>query len=208
VTSLPEDWERWRAQVDLDAYDARWEQIAAEGGNPHGEAELVAAYRPATVLDGGCGTGRVAIELARRGVAVVGVDSDPDMIAAARAKAPELRWVVADLAALRLADRFELVVLAGNVVPYVPATGRAAAVAACAAHLEPGGRLVAGFALRPGWPALADYDAWCADAGLAAEQRWATWDREPYTGGDYAVSVHRRGVGAPPPVVSAGPGGP
>lgn len=191
-SGLPEDWGRWRDQVDLDAYDARWEQLAAQGVDPHGEAALVAAYRPATVLDAGCGTGRVGIELARRGVAVVGVDADPDMIAAARAKAPELPWHVVDLAELALPERFDVVVLAGNVVPYVAEAGRAAAVAACAAHLAPGGRLVAGFSLQPGWPTLADYDAWCDAAGLALEERWATWERAPYAGGDYAVSVHRR----------------
>lgn len=196
---LPDDWTQWRRDVDLDEYDARWRRLAAAGHDPHGEAALVAAYGPATVLDGGCGTGRVAIELARRGVAVVGVDSDPDMIAAARAKstgrapAAALRWLVADLAELALDERFDVVVLAGNVVPYVPEPDRARAVAACAAHLVPGGRLIAGFTLRPGWPALDEYDAWCAAAGLVVEERWATWDREPYTGGDYAVSVHRRG---------------
>ena len=31
-----------------------------------------------------------------------------------------------------------------------------------------------------------------AAAGLGAVHRWATWDRVPYAGGDYAVSVHRR----------------
>ena len=109
-------------------------------------------YGPRSVLDAGCGTGRVAVELARRGVDVVGVDSDPDMIDAARAKSPDLRWILADLAELALPDRFDVVVLAGNVVPYVDADRRAAAVTACARHLAPGGVLVAGFALRPGWP--------------------------------------------------------
>ena len=146
--------------------------------------------RPRSVLDAGCGTGRVAVELARRGVDVVGVDSDPDMIDAARAKSPDLRWILADLAELALPDRFDVVVLAGNVVPYVDADRRAAAVTACARHLAPGGVLVAGFALRPGWPGLADYDGWCADAGLTLADRWATWDRQPYAGGDYAVSAH------------------
>jgi SAM-dependent methyltransferase len=190
-TPLPDDWDAWRDRVDLDAYDERWKRMAAEGADPHGEVALVTRYAPGSVLDGGCGTGRVAIELHRRGVAVVGVDSDPDMIAAARRKAPELQWHTVDLAALELEARFDLVVLAGNVVPYVAAPARAAAVAACARHLVPGGRLVAGFALQPRWPTLADYDAWCAAAGLVGEDRWATWDREPYAGGDYAVSVHR-----------------
>lgn len=186
--TLPDDWHSWRDRVDLDTYDERWAQIAAEGGNPHGEADLVASFRPGSVLDGGCGTGRVGIELARRGITVLGVDPDPDMIAAARAKAPHLEWLQLDLADLDRAERFDLVVLAGNVVPY--AQRRAGLVAACARHLVPGGRLIAGFQLQEGWPALAEYDGWCADAGLAAEDRWSSWDRDVYTGGDYAVSVH------------------
>ncbi|WP_308259171.1 class I SAM-dependent methyltransferase [Pseudonocardia sp. H11422] len=191
-TGLPDDWERWRDQVDLGAYDERWARMAAAGQNPHGEVDLVASYAPGSVLDGGCGTGRVAVELARRGVAVVGVDNDPDMIAAARTKAPSLTWHAVGLAELDLGDRFDVVVLAGNVVPYVAAPQRAAAIAACARHLAPGGRLIAGFGLRTGWPALADYDGWCAAAGLRSEDRWSTWDRAPYAAGDYAVSVHRR----------------
>ena len=165
--------------------------MAEAGQNPHGEADLVSSYRPASVLDAGCGTGRVAIELARRGIRVCGVDADPDMVAAARAKAPSLDWRHADLAALQVAERFELVVLAGNVVPYVAAERRPAAVLACARALAPGGRLVAGFTLRPDWPSADEYDHMCAAAGLVAEARFATWDRVPFTGGDYLVAVHR-----------------
>ena len=189
---LPDDWSQWRDAVDLDDYDERWARMAAAGENPHGEADLVAGYRPASVLDGGCGTGRVGIELARRGIAVLGVDADPDMISAARVKAPDLEWLAVDLADLDRPERFDVVVLAGNVVPYVAPERRPAAVAACARHLAPGGRLIAGFQLQAGWPTLADYDGWCAAAGLSPEDRWATWDRDPYTGGAYAVSVHLR----------------
>jgi SAM-dependent methyltransferase len=190
---LPADWAAWRRDTDLEAYEQRWEQLAAAGVDPHGEvAFLLETGAPRTVLDAGCGTGRLAIELARRGVGVVGVDGDPDMVALARSKAPDLTWVVADLAELALPERFDVVVLAGNVVPYVAADRRARAVAACARHLLPGGVLVAGFTLRPGWPDLAAYDGWCAAAGLAPAGRWATWDRAPYDGGDYAVSAHVR----------------
>ena len=166
--------------------------MAEAGQDPHGEVALLMTYAPAAVLDGGCGTGRVGAELARRGVRVVGVDVDGDMVAAARAKAPELRWVHVGLDVMDLGELFDVVVLAGNVVPYAAADVRAAVVATCATHLEPRGGLVAGFSLRPGWPSLADYDTWCAAAGLELEDRWSTWDREPYTGGDYAVSVHRK----------------
>jgi hypothetical protein len=78
-------------------------------------------------------------------------------------------------------------------VPYVAADRRADAVAACARPLAPGGVLVAGFALRPGWPDLAAYDGWCGAVGLRLANRWGTWDRAPYAGGDYAVSTHVAG---------------
>ena len=42
------------------------------------------AFSPTTVLDAGCGTGRVAIEPARRGIEVVGADVDPSMLATTR----------------------------------------------------------------------------------------------------------------------------
>ena len=192
MSELPDDWSEWREQVDIARYDERWRRMSAAGENLHGEADLVASYRPASVLDGGCGTGRVGVELARRGIAVLGVDADEDMIAAARAKAPHLEWVAADLAELARPERFDVVVLAGNVVPYMTPDRRDTAVAACARHLVPGGRLVAGFQLRAGWPGLDDYDRWCADAGLEPEDRYATWQKDRYAGGDYAVSVHRR----------------
>lgn len=191
VDRRPDDWHRWREEVDLDTYDDRWVRMAEDGENPHGEADLVAGHRPRSVLDGGCGTGRLAIELARRGIAVLGVDADPDMIAAARAKAPGLEWVRTDLADLDRPERFDVVALAGNVVPYVAPERRSAAVAACARHLAPGGRLIAGFQLQDGWPTLAEYDGWCAAAGLRRAAVFAAWDREPYRGGDYAVAVHR-----------------
>jgi len=193
--ALPESWDQWRQQVDLTDYDERWRRMAVEGANPHGEADLVWSYRPRAVLDGGCGTGRVAIELARRGLDVVGTDLDPDMITRAREKAPELTWVQADLAELDLERRFDLVVLAGNVIPYVVSDRRRRVVAACARHLVPGGRLIAGFQLSEHWPTVADYDRWCDSAGLSLEGRFATWDRRPFSQHDsYAVSVHRRGT--------------
>ena len=102
---LPADWAAWRQRFAVDEYEQRWQRLAEAGVDPHGEVALVQTYGPWTVLDAGCGTGRVAAELHRRGVAVVGVDNDPDMIDAARAKAPDLRWIVADLADLALPDR-------------------------------------------------------------------------------------------------------
>ena len=63
---------------------------------------------------------------------------------------------------------------------------------AVTASLVPGGLLAAGFAIRPHRLQLAEYDRLAQAAGLTPVARWATWDCEPFTGGDYAVSVHKR----------------
>src|SRR5271169_1210431 len=105
---------------DGHAYQARFDELAATGVDVHGEAALVLSFHPKSVLDAGCGTGRVAIELARRGLEVVGVDVDESMIAEARRLDPELTWVRADLATLALGRRFDAVVMAGNVPLFCP----------------------------------------------------------------------------------------
>ncbi|MEU4807168.1 class I SAM-dependent methyltransferase [Actinosynnema sp. NPDC023587] len=171
-----------------DDYQRRFDQLAAAGTDVHGEAAFVRAYRPATVLDAGCGTGRVAIELARHGVEVVGADVDASMLATARTNAPDLVWVESDLAELDLGRVFDVVVMAGNVPLFTPPGTQAALVAGVARHV--GGVLVAGFGLGRGY-SPADYDAHASAAGLELVERFATWDRTPFTGGDYAVSVHR-----------------
>ena len=176
---------------DGDAYQARFDALAAEGADLHGEADLVASLGPASVLDAGCGTGRVGIELARRGLDVAGVDLDPSMLATARRLAPTLAWHEADLATLDLGRTFDVVVMAGNVVLFTAPGAQAAVVAGAARHVAPGGALVAGFGLGRGY-ALSDYEQACAAAGLVGEERWATWDRDPWPGdGSYVVAVHR-----------------
>ncbi len=179
-------------------YDARWARLAASGAAVHGEADLIESLLRESggtrVLDAGCGTGRVAVELAARGFSVVGLDVDPTMLSAARAKAPELRWVEADLvsAGAQLDETFDLAALAGNVMIFVERGTEGQVVDQLAALLEPGGLLVAGFQLRTWRLTLDRYDELAAAAGLEPLDRWATWDRQPFSGGDYAVSVHRR----------------
>jgi SAM-dependent methyltransferase len=179
-----------------DDYDRRWEALAEAGTDVHGEANLVDALLQQRggrrVLDAGCGTGRVAIELAQRGYEVVGVDIDPTMLDTARRKASDLRWVLGDLSRLALDEQFDLVMLAGNVVVFVGPGNEREVVRRMAAHLVRGGMLVAGFQLGVSRYLLADYDADAANAGLRLTGRYATWERAPYDGGDYAVSVHEK----------------
>jgi len=183
---------RWLSSArDPSEYDARFVEAERMGRDMHGEASFVQSLGAASVLDAGCGTGRVTVELARRGVEVVGIDIDPGMLAAARQKAPEVAWHAADLAAVDLGRRFDAVVLAGNVMIFLTPGTERSVVANMASHLAPAGSLVAGFQLS-GVLDLGDYDRYCIAAGLELAERWATWDREPWHDGcDYAVSVHR-----------------
>ena len=178
---------------DGDRYQERFDELAASGVDVHGEATFVRSYAPSSVLDAGCGTGRVAVELARHGLDVAGADVDGSMLATARRAAPDLPWVESDLAALDLRRVFDVVVLAGNVPLFTPPGTQGALVAGCARHVRPGGGLmVAGFSLDRGY-GVDDYDRHCSAAGLRLVERFSTWDRKPFsTGDDYAVSVHVR----------------
>ncbi len=187
-----------RVPFTPDRYDRRWEELAAAGADVHGEASLVAALvdpEAGPVLDAGCGTGRVAIELARRGYTTVGVDVDPALLDRARAKAPDLAWHLGDLADLpptTAPGPFAAAVLAGNVMIFVARGTEPAVLANVAARLAPGALLVAGFQLTGRLP-LAEYDAAADAAGLAPVARYATWDRAPFGAGDdaddYVVAV-------------------
>ncbi|MGZ4671626.1 MAG: class I SAM-dependent methyltransferase [Ilumatobacteraceae bacterium] len=190
---MSERWSQWRAATDLEEYYSRWRRLKDLGQSPHGEAEFIESCHPTSVLDAGCGMGRVAIELARRGIDVVGVDLDDDLLAYARRSQPSINWIHADLATMNLGRRFTMVAMAGNVMIFCRPSDRSRIIGTAAAHLDAGGLLVAGFELERGDDAvtLAGYDALCASCSFELAERWATWDRHPYEGDAYAVSVHR-----------------
>ena len=185
---------RWLRTKDIsaDAYDKRYDERAAAGENVHGEADFVMRFAPASALDAGCGTGRVARELARRGVDVVGVDLDAEMLATARRRSPELAWVEADLASFELGRAFDVVVAAGNVMILLTPGSERAVLANVARHLRPGGSLIAGFQIRRDHLTLSEYDALATATGFELAERWSTWDANEWRAdSDYAVSVHR-----------------
>jgi SAM-dependent methyltransferase len=194
MTDESNRWLRERT-TSGDAYDATYERRAAAGEDVHGEATFVMRFAPASVLDAGCGTGRVGRELARRDVEVVGVDIDGEMLGTARRAAPDIDWQLADLSTVDLGREFDAIVMAGNVMIFLEPGTEGAALANMARHLSPGGVLIAGFQLEADRLTLSRYDKLAAvPGGLALAERWATWDCATWvSGGEYAVSVHQRG---------------
>jgi SAM-dependent methyltransferase len=119
--------------ADLDV----WRELAEAAGGP--------------VLDIGCGTGRVALDLAEHGHDVTGVDSDPALVRelAARARERGLRVhaVAGDARALALGARFSLAIAPMQVVQLLGGTaGRAAMLDSVRLHLHRGAVLAVALA--------------------------------------------------------------
>ncbi|WP_462417521.1 class I SAM-dependent methyltransferase [Kytococcus sp. Marseille-QA3725] len=198
----PEPTTTWPGLTDPD--HSRWyiehmRSFAAQGQDVQGESRLVDVLAPrgGRLLDAGCGPGRHAGHLARLGFDAVGVDVDPTLIEAARQDHPDGTWVVADLATLDLAahgqpEPFDGALLAGNVLDFVAPGARGAVLASVAAHLVDAGFLVIGCRTTTGFPTSA-LDELLPGAGLVVQQRFATWDLQPWhEEAEFAVTVARR----------------
>jgi SAM-dependent methyltransferase len=180
-------------------YAERFRAMARSGQDLLGESRLVDTLAPrhARLLDAGCGPGRHGGHLARLGHAVVGVDIDPELVAAAAQDHPDATWLVADLVTLDLPARgqpepFDGALLAGNVMDFIPQEHQAGAVRQVASHVRPDGFVVVGCRVGRGF-SPADLDAAAPGAGLRLEHRFATWDLRPWDpGADFCVSVLRR----------------
>ena len=144
------------------------------------------------VLDAGCGTGRVSIELASRGVDIVGVDLDAEMLKQARRKSPQLDWRWGDLSVISLGSLFDCIIMPGNVMIYLTPGSETAVIQNLSRHLKQNGLLVAAFELTPKpWTDLSitKYDQLCHEASLQSMARWSTWDRHPWQASEtYVVS--------------------
>ena len=94
------------------------------------------------VLDVGCGTGRVALDLAGAGVPVVGLDVDDGLLAALRERATGLpvETICADARDFALGRRFPVILAPMQTVQLLGGYDERAAFLRCArTHLEPGG---------------------------------------------------------------------
>lgn len=122
----------WDAQRGGLAHEAPWLDLLLEG-----------APAAAAVLDLGCGTGwPLAAHLIGQGCAVTGIDASAGMLALARARLPQGRWLQADMRDLALDSRFHAI-LAWDSFFHLTAADQRALLPRIAAHLRPSGRFLA-----------------------------------------------------------------
>ena len=173
------------------------------------------------------GTGRIAVPLAERGVRVAGIDLSPDMVAQLQKKSDAVLVAIGDMTKTRVDGRFSLVyIVANSILNVTTQDGQVDVFANAAAHLEPGGCLVAEtvvpnarrlevfdlsdthvgvdeydldtqalvshhFSLIDGeWRrrsipfraiSPAELDLMARLSGMELRERWADWDRSPFT---------------------------
>ncbi|KUI16877.1 SAM-dependent methyltransferase [Mycobacterium sp. GA-1285] len=193
----------WMQKVAADPghshwYIERFRAMARAGDDLAGEARLVDALAPrgAHILDAGCGPGRLGGHLAAAGHRVVGVDVDPALIEAAEQDHPGPQWLVGDLAELDLpargiAEGFDVILSAGNVMTFLAPSTRGEVLTRMRAHLKDDGRAVIGFGAGRDY-AFADFLADASNAGLAQDLLLSTWDLRPFTEhSDFLVAILR-----------------
>jgi SAM-dependent methyltransferase len=175
--------------VECAAYDIDlplWRELADDADGP--------------VLDIGAGTGRVALDLARRGHDVTALDADPDLVhelkARARKRKLRVKTVAGDARSFELGHPFALAIAPMQVVQlFGGSDGRRSALASIRRHLRPGGLFAAALAdpfdglpdgeVIPPLPDIRETDGWVYASTPVAVRR----ER-----GAAAIDRHRQSV--------------
>jgi SAM-dependent methyltransferase len=134
-----------------------WRELAAQAAGP--------------ILDLGAGTGRVALDLNAAGHEVHALDSEPELLAALRERAPGVSTISADARSFSMSERFALILAPMQLVQILggPAARRAM-LERVHEHLLPGGRFAAAIAnpydalaeedRSPPYPDMIEHDGW------------------------------------------------
>ena len=163
-----------------------WRELAERRGGP--------------VLDVGCGTGRVALDLAAREFEVVGVDADSELVAVlkdrARERALPATALAADARTLDLAAKYPLAILPMQVAQLLGGpSGRASMLSAMRRHLEPGALLA--IALADPFDAIPAEEALPPLPDILEEEGWVLSSAPVAVrveGDGVAIDRHRQAV--------------
>jgi len=119
----------WPAEIDF--YRAMAGEVKEQGGS---------------ILEIGCGTGRVTLQLAQMGIWIVGMDLSAAMLNIARQKSQGLanvRWMEGDMLAFDLGEFFDLIIIPGHSFQFMlTAEDQLACLNCIRQHLAPRGKLV------------------------------------------------------------------
>jgi ubiquinone/menaquinone biosynthesis C-methylase UbiE len=190
---LPDAYRRWRASRLGRITDMLEQQLILE---------LVDSPAGLRILDVGCGDAALAVTLAERGATVTGVDTDPRMLAAARARAEAKgvapKFLQGDIRALPFADSSFDMLVAVTVLCFMD--DAAPAVREMGRVLRPGGRLVIGELTRWNlWAAKRRVSGWLGSrVWRSATFRTARALRNLVTNAGLAVTTVRGAVYYPP----------
>lgn len=175
--------------VECGAYDldlSMWRELAEAAGGP--------------VLDIGAGTGRVALDLARRGHDVTALDADPDLAhelaSRARRRGLHVKTAAGDARSFELGQEFALAIAPMQVVQLLGGSqGRGSALACIRRHLRPGALFAAALAdpfdgvpdsdMVPPMPDIREEGGWVYASTPVAVRRQA---------GAAAIDRHRQSV--------------
>jgi ubiquinone/menaquinone biosynthesis C-methylase UbiE len=130
-------------------------------------AELAVPKPGERALDAGCGTGIYAAWLPGEGLDVTGLDRDPRMLAAARARAPGATFVEGDITGLPFTDEEFDLALAVTVFCFLGDAQRRAAASELLRVTRTGGRVVIG--------ELGRFSVWAAQRRIKGWRGSATW---------------------------------
>jgi ubiquinone/menaquinone biosynthesis C-methylase UbiE len=156
-----------------------------------------------SILEVGCGTGRVALQLAQEGIRVIGSDLSPSMLEVARRKSqhlPNLSWVEADMQAFELGERFDLILIPGHSFQFMLTPADQLSCLACIRrHLTSGGKLVVhldhqnlewlGGLMQGQGTGLELVGEYRQDSTDDSVRKWTAWSYEPSTQTASATTV-------------------
>lgn len=118
----------------------------AEYGKYQGDFDLfLNLIEIGSVLDLACGTGRLTIPLAKKGLKVVGLDASKPMLTLARSKSADvsIEWIQDDIRDFQLEKTFDLIILAGNAFQALLSESDQLQMLDCVRkHLKPSGLFV------------------------------------------------------------------
>jgi SAM-dependent methyltransferase len=144
--------------VFREVYAGKYDELYSSKNYPS-ECDLIeeavsryATIKPLTLLDVGCGTGGHAIEMARRGYDVTGVDLSQHMLDLAAKKSNSQltlnrpRWLCDDVCNFKLCEQFDLAVMMFAVVGYLTTNSDVlAGLRNIRRHLKPNALLICDF---------------------------------------------------------------